>query len=64
MMNISINSIQLAEKLADDTVSFKAENKTKVEFGIDYTKENVREQEEWKELFKKYHTIILEHRDI
>lgn len=63
-MRVSINSILLAEELADKLVSFKARNKTKVEVGIDYKKEDVREREEWKELFLNFHKIIINQREI
>ena len=63
-MRISIDAEKLATKLADESVSFKAEQKTFVEVGMNYTKKDVREQDEWKELYFKYMKVILDSGEI
>jgi len=54
MSIITLNAIELAEELADGKVSFNARNKTKTIIGMEWTKYDVREREEWKELFNYF----------
>ena len=53
-MIITINAIELAEELADGKVSFAARNKTKSMIGMEWTKYDVREHQEWKDLYNYF----------
>ena len=63
-MFITINLIETAEKLSDQALSFKTENQLKVDVGIDYTKEDLRNTLEWQQLYSYYVKILTSSADM
>lgn len=57
-MKITIDTNEVAIKLADENVSFKTENKVKVDVGVDYTIEDCRYTLEWQQNYNFYVRVL------